>query len=181
MLSLIRNLSLAVFSRILLRGALISTVVFCLFVWSGDAFFTNFLQVSFAAFQIFGGLIFAIFGLRFVFHGADSVLEMRGPPEHLAGAVAMPFMIGPGTVSASVLIGFRLPMVEALLAIVTAMTIVVVTLVIFKVLHDSVSLRNARLVDRYVEIMGKISGLIIGTIAVEMILRGLGEWLKQIL
>jgi multiple antibiotic resistance protein len=30
---------------------------------------------------------------------------MRGAPEHLAGTIAMPFMIGPGTISAAVVTG----------------------------------------------------------------------------
>ena len=34
---------------------------------------------------------------------------MRGAPEHLAGTIAMPFMIGPGTISAAVVTGMGVP------------------------------------------------------------------------
>ena len=47
-------------------------------------------------------------GYRYVFQGADTIGEMRGAPEHLAGTVAMPFMIGPGTISAAVVTGMSM-------------------------------------------------------------------------
>ena len=48
-------------------------------------------------------------GVRSVFSGKILLFETHGNPEHLAGAVAMPFMIAPGTLSASMLIGFLQP------------------------------------------------------------------------
>lgn len=38
---------------------------------------------------------------------------LRGKAEHLAGSVAMPFMIGPGTVNASVIIGTKHNLLDA--------------------------------------------------------------------
>ena len=63
------------------------------------------LHARFESFQIFGGLIFLVIGYRYVFEGADTIGVMRGAPNHLAGTIAMPFMIGPGTISASVITG----------------------------------------------------------------------------
>src|SRR5688572_19779137 len=96
LLDLITDLPKAAFIRVLSRGALISAVVFSLFAWGGDAIFSDYLKVRFASFQVFGGVIFLLIGIRFVFSGADAMRGVRGQPEHLAGAVAMPFMIGPG-------------------------------------------------------------------------------------
>lgn len=44
--------------------------------------------------------------------------------------------------------------------------------VALKVAHDHVRERNARLIDRYMEVIGRISALLIGTIAIEMIMVG---------
>ena len=107
LLDLIEDLTIATFSRVLIRASLIAGTVFWLFSWGGEAIFTNYLQVRFASFQLFGGIIFLLIGIRFVFSGVDAVRATRGPPEHLAGSIAMPFLIGPGTVSAAVLIGSR--------------------------------------------------------------------------
>lgn len=51
-------------------------------------------------------------GYRYVFQGADTIGEMRGAPEHLAGTIAMPFMIGPGTISAAVVTGIECQLVR---------------------------------------------------------------------
>jgi multiple antibiotic resistance protein len=135
------------------------------------------LQVRFSAFLIFGGLVFLIIAIRYMIGGKNMIDTLRGPPEHLAGSMAMPFMIGPGTVSASVLTGARLPILFAAIAIIMALVTSCLLLVGFKLLHDWVKERNEPLVERYVEIGGRISALIIGTIAVEMVLKGVESWL----
>ena len=38
-------------------------------------------------------------------------------------------------------------------------------------------MRNARLIDRYMEVVGRISALLIGTFAIDMIFEGVGAWL----
>jgi small neutral amino acid transporter SnatA (MarC family) len=48
-----------------------------------------------------------------------------------------------------------------------------------KLAHDRLKAKNARLVDRYIEIVGRLSALLIGTFAVEMIFEGVGAWLED--
>jgi small neutral amino acid transporter SnatA (MarC family) len=142
--------------------------------------FSNILQVQFASFQIFGGIIFLLIGIQFMFTGPEAIRKMRGKPEHIAGAIAMPIMIGPSTVSASILTGSRLPPVWAVIAIIVAMIVTVTSLLLLKHLHDLVRPRNARLIERYLEIMGRVTALVIGTFSIEMIMRGLQTWLAHL-
>src|SRR5690606_6360041 len=121
LLDLIESLDDRVFMATLARGAAIATAVFCAFAAGGDAIFSDFLQVRFASFLIFGGVLFMLIGLRFALQGTATLVQLRGAPEHIAGSIAMPFMVGPGTVSASVMAGVRLPTGWALFAIITAM------------------------------------------------------------
>lgn len=179
LLDLITDLPRAVFVRVLSRAALISAAVFSVFAWSGDALFHNVLHVRFASFQVFGGVIFLLIGARYVFTGVDAMRATRGQPEHIAGSIAMPFMIGPGTVSASVVVGARLPVLHAFGVILATLAATVVLVSAIKLMHDVVRERNARLVDRYVEIVGRLSALLIGTFAVEMIFEGIGTWLQD--
>lgn len=172
LLDLIETLDDRVFISTLARGALIATVVFCAFAAGGDAIFSDLLQVRFASFLIFGGILFLMIGLRFALQGTATLVQLRGAPEHIAGSIAMPFMVGPGTVSASVLAGVRLPLPWALLAIGTAMVTIVCGLIVLKVLHTRLKKRNAALLDRYVDVVGRASALLIGTIAIDMILTG---------
>lgn len=98
LLELIRGLPTSTFAYVLLRGSVISGCVFMVFSWQGEAFFRDYLQVRFASFQIFGGIVFLLIGLRYVFQGADAINDlMKGTPETIAGSIAMPIMIGPGT------------------------------------------------------------------------------------
>ena len=174
LLPMIRSLGFAQFSRVLIQGALISTVVFLLFAYGGEAVFNRYLQVRFESFQIFGGIIFLIIGLRYVFEGADTLESTRGgKAEHLAGSVAMPFMIGPGTISAAVVTGTRLNVLGSAIIIIATMVLTCSILILLKAIHDRVKARNARYVDRYVEIVGRLAALLVGTIAIDMIVTGL--------
>jgi multiple antibiotic resistance protein len=177
LMDLIQELDRKTFGQVLTRGALISLGVFLICAWAGEAIFTHILHARFASFMIFGGIIFLVIGVRFVVVGSETLKTLRGRPEHLGGSIAMPFMIGPGTVSASVLAGTRLNVVEASLAILLALALVVAGLVTFKWVHDYVRERNERLIQRYLEVTGRIMALVIGTFAIEMILQGIDAWL----
>lgn len=177
LLDLFRHNSLRTVVRILLRAAGISGAVFSVFVCTGQAVFQNVLQVRFAAFQVFGGVLFLVLALRFMLGGSQTLVVLRGPPAQVAGAVAMPFLIGPGTVSAATLAGLKLPALLAIGAVASALAAVVIVLGVLKALFDVVSVRNAPLVERYVEIASRVSAMVVGSIAVEMIFDGIGSWI----
>jgi multiple antibiotic resistance protein len=63
-----------------------------------------------------------------------------------------------------------LPIVEAVSAIAGAVLVSLVSILAFKLLHDWVRERNEALVQRYVEIAGRVTALFVGTYAVEMLL-----------
>lgn len=176
---LMSELTTRVFIGILIRAFLISGVVFCIFASVGESFFSQVLQVQFSAFLVFGGIIFLIIAIRFMISGARMIETLRGSPEHVAGSLAMPFMIGPGTVSASILIGNRLLLPSACLAIGVALSLSCVFLALTKAVFDFVKTHNEALVERYLEISGRIAAILIGTIAVDMIMRGLDIWVQK--
>lgn len=178
LLDLIDDLKTAAFSRVLARAALISGAAFGFFAWSGDAIFSRYLQVRFASFQVFGGIVFLLIGIRLVFEGAHTIRRLRGDVEHLSGSIAMPFMIGPGTISASIVIGARHSLVGALTTLAVSVAATVLSVIGMKILHDRLKERYAKLTDRYVEIVGRVSALVVGTFSVEMILDGVTTWLR---
>jgi small neutral amino acid transporter SnatA (MarC family) len=165
---------------IMTRASLISGMVFVLFALLGNRIFHDVLQVRFAAFQLFGGLLFLAIALRFMLSGGDALIALRGPPGHIAGAVAMPFMIGPGTVSAAVLAGSRLPWPRAVLAILISLVATTLTVVVVKLVLDRVREKNSPLVERYSELTGRVSAVVVGTIACEMIFQGIEAWLATL-
>ena len=178
LVDLVQEMEFRDFSRVLNRAGWISSGIFIVFALLGDLIFQNLLQAQFASFQIFGGIIFLVIGMQFVFKGPDAIKSMRGKPEHIAGAIAMPIMIGPGTVSASILAGQKLQPLWAIAAILLAVGLVVIIMIGLKKLHDIVRTRNEPLIERYVEVAGRIVALVIGTYSIEMIMQGLSHWMN---
>ena len=93
----------------------------------------------------------------------------------------MPIMIGPGTVSASILAGQQLQPLWAIAAILLAVGLVVIIMIGLKKLHDIVRTRNEPLIERYVEVAGRVVALVIGTYSIEMIMQGLSHWINVLL
>ena len=172
MLGIIRNSEARVFNRALIQGSLISFVVFIIFAKTGEAFFHDVLHVRFESFQIFGGIIFLVIGYRYVFEGADTIGVMRGAPHHLAGTIAMPFMIGPGTISAAVITGIQLNLWQLVLVIFVTLFLTCSLLILMKYAHDHLQHKHSNYIDLYVDIVGRLAALLIGTIAIDMIVTG---------
>ena len=113
----------------------------------------------------------------FVFQGSEAIRGMRGEAKHLSGSIALPFMIGPGTVNASILAGVKLDFPYSLISIVTAMFLAITSLILVKYTLDYISLKKSILVERYIDIVGRLSALLIGSIAIDMCFRGIEIWL----
>jgi small neutral amino acid transporter SnatA (MarC family) len=176
LIDVVQKLDRAQFARVLVRAGIIATAVFWLFAVLGDAVFSDFMQAEFASFQIFGGGLFLLIGLQFVFCGPMAIEVLRSESEHLAGAIAMPILIGPGTISASVIIGKRHDAVPACGAVLSAVVISILLMFGLKALHDFVRPKREPFIQRYIEIAGRIMALIVGTISVEMIMQGIRTW-----
>lgn len=173
MLGIIRHSNAKTFNKALIQGSLISLIVFVIFAKTGETLFNEYLHVRFESFQIFGGLIFLVIGYRYVFEGADTIGVMRGAPEHLAGTIAMPFMIGPGTISAAVITGVKLPFIETVIVIASTLFLTCSILMIMKYAHDHLKHKHSNYIDLYIDIVGRLAALLIGSIAIDMIATGI--------
>jgi multiple antibiotic resistance protein len=176
LVDMVEKLDRKQFARVLIHGSLIATAVFCSFAVLGDVIFVSVVQAEFASFQIFGGVVFLLIGLRFVFRGPSAIEALRGEAKGLAGAIAMPVLIGPGTISASVVIGKRHEALYACATIIVAVAISVMIMLALKVVHDIVRPHSEPVIKRYIEVAGRITALYVGTVAVEMIMQGLRTW-----
>lgn len=180
LIDLVQETDLKQFSKIIFRASLISMIIFIVFAFAGDYIFANILQIRFSSFLIFGGLIFLFIGIKFVFHGNKAIEMLRGAPEHITGAIVMPIMIGPGTISASVICGKQLKGIYILFPIIISIIIFSSILIILKVTHDSVKSKNEKLVERYIEITGRVTALVIGSYAIEMISDGVLQIIQKL-
>ena len=81
-------------------------------------------------------------------------------------------MIGPGTISAAVVTGVSVPFTGAIAVIAVTLALTCSILIAMKYGHDHLRYKHAKHIDRYFDIMGRLSALLIGTIAVDMIVNG---------
>ena len=176
---IVQKLDQRTFNRVLARAGVISIVTFCCFAILGDAIFVRFMNVEFASFQIFGGIVFLLIGIEFVFRGPAAIEILHGESKHIAGAIAMPVFIGPGTISACILIGKRHDPATACIVVTITVLVCVIALGFLKALHDRVIPHREAIVQRYIEIAGRVTALVVGTIAIDMIMRGVGTWINK--
>jgi small neutral amino acid transporter SnatA (MarC family) len=179
LVDVVEKLNREEFARVLARAGLIATIVFSCFAVLGDAVFADVIQADFASFQIFGGVVFLLIGLQFVFRGPTAIEFLRGDSEGLASAIAMPILVGPGTISASVIIGKRHDSLPACGAVLVAVGTSILIMIGLKAIHDYVRPRHEPLIQRYIEIAGRITALFVGTVSIQMIMQGAGTWIQK--
>lgn len=167
------------FSRILLRAGIISFITFSMFAMLGDTIFNHVFNASFASFQIFGGIVFLLTGIHFIFRGSASIEALRGESKHIAGAIAMPIFIGPGTISYSVIIGENLNKISAVLSIAFTIILCVSIILLLKKVHDKIHKKKEELIEQYIDISGRVIALLLGTISIELIMSGLSFWMNH--
>lgn len=180
LIDIVKKKSKAVFTSVMIRAGLISSIVFCSFALLGDTIFKSVFNASFASFQIFGGVIFLLTGIQFVFRGSSSIESLRGESKYVAGAIAMPIFIGPGTISYSVFIGERLSKFNAVLSILIAVGLCVSIILILKNIHDRIQKQKEELIEQYIDIAGRVIAFLIGTVSIELIMNGVGYWIKNL-
>lgn len=180
LVDVVQKLKTGQFRQVLIRAGIIASFVFCVFAVLGDTIFSGIMQVQFASFQIFGGIVFLLIGIQFVFKGPSALEMLRGESEHIAGSIAMPVLIGPGTISASVVIGKRHDPVIACLVILAAIVISLICILILKSVHDRVHHTREGLIERYIEIAGRLTALYVGTVAIDMIMQGVSVWIGKL-
>jgi len=173
MWDLMKELSWREFASVYARATLLSFGVFAFFSLTGDLLLVHVFQVRTDALRVFGGLIMLMIALRFFTHGAGSSMLNRDAAHELAPNIALPFMVGPGTIWVSIMLGRSLP---AGFDLVHIAVVLVVNLAFVASFHRVIAhLESAKetLVGSYFHILMRTNGLFIGAIGVEMILSGL--------
>ena len=178
LIDLVDEMSAQDFARAMIRSALIGTACYLVFSLLGDSIFDTVFQANFASFKIFGGVVFLITGVRFVFEGSKAMKTLKGEPGQVSGGIILPILVGPGTISASIVVGQQLEPVPAVIAIVLAVMVCIGVLIILKKIYGTVKSKQEDLLLRYVDIIGRVSALLIGTYAVEMIMSGIQSWFQ---
>lgn len=160
------------FASIMMRASAISFVIYALFAIFGVKIF-QLLNIDFESFRIFGGIVLASVALSFILQGKKSMIATRGELSQIAAEIALPFIVGVGTITQSILIGEVLSSMQSLIVLVLVMItnfLIVCGLAYFRhVLKPQLK----EVLDKNAEIMLRINGFIVGAYGVNLIVQGL--------
>jgi len=163
------------FQGVLARASLVSFLVFAFCALMGEPILVNLLGVRPEAMRVFGGAIFLILAYGYVMRGYRETALLRGSLEDLPSEIAVPFMIGAGTITQAILIGKRHTPAASLLLLAAGMVVAVGMVFAFKAVRDRVRGRRERVFFRWVNILCRLNGLLIGAISTEMVVDGVRD------
>lgn len=162
------------FTRVFLKATLISFFTFLAFLFFGDIFFLRIFRINFESFRIFGGIVIFSLAYLFIVRGEKAFIQMKGDLHDLASEIALPFMVGAGTISLTVLMRDRLLLWQGILALVIILLITFLTIVGLKKLRAGIKSEELQIAfDKNMEILLRINGFFLGAIGVDMIVSGI--------
>ena len=171
-----KELSSQDFAKVVFRASLISFGIFFFFQLTGVFLFRNVLQIRFEAFRIFGGVVIFSFAFLYIVKGQRALIQMKEDLEDLASEIALPFKVGAGTISLSILMAEELPLVQAFFSLVLSVTANALAILLLKWFRDSIERRKFRVAfDKNMEILMRLNGFFLGAIGVNMTVTGINN------
>lgn len=156
--------------RVVLREMLIALTVLMLFLFLGGSLL-RLLGLSEPALSAAGGIILMIIALRMVFPSREHSLEEDVPSEPFIVPLAIPYVAGPSSMATVLLLMSREPerWMEWTGAVLTAWVLCLPIML-------SATGLSRRLGQRGLTAIERLMGLILVTIAVEMLMTGVSQW-----
>jgi multiple antibiotic resistance protein len=160
------------FFRVLALASTVSLVVFCVFAIGGEFLLEGLLGLEPASLRVFGGAIFFVVGYNYVTKGFRATELLRGSLEELPSAIALPFMIGAGTITQAMLIGRTNSISVAIVALASGVALSFAVVAGFMLVRHRLKGKHQRVFNRYTNILSRINGLMIGAISTQMVVQG---------
>lgn len=171
-LPLKKQVGLVRFINIVARATLISFLVYTAFALSGEKLF-HLLQIDFESFRIFGGLVVTALSLVFIIQGKKSLITTSGEVNRIAAEIALPFMVGAGTIAISIIIGRQQGAMMASIIIFVVMLLTFLAICMLSLLRHSLKPRWKIVFDQNAEILLRLNGFVIGAFGVNLIVTGI--------
>lgn len=174
MKTVIDDLNLKTFAVVYGKASLMSYMIYVIFSYIGEALFTDVMNISFEAFRIFGGIIIFTYAFLFIIKGTKGMLQLKENLDDLASEIALPFIVGAGTIYLSILIGAQsesLVMPPLVIALVLIINYSLVFL--FAFVKDHFKRRQKIAFDKYIGIAMRLNGFLMGALGIHMVLDGL--------
>jgi len=162
------------FLKVIFKATIISFIICLIFFYFGDMIFQNILQINFESFRIFGGIIIFSFAYYFIVKGQKALILMKEDLDNLASEIALPFMVGAGSISLSILFSQKMSYFLGTISLIIIFGINFLLLMILTKFRESIDAKKIRIAfDKNMEILLRLNGFLIGAIGIDMILTGI--------
>ena len=169
-----RDLDHKSFMIVIFKATLISLFVCLGFFFAGDTIFSRVLQINFESFRIFGGIIIFSYAYFFIVRGQKALIMIKENLDDLASEIALPFMVGAGTISLSILLSQKHTYFIGASSLVIIFSVNFFILFILKRLRDGIEKRKfKKAFDKNMEVLLRLNGFFIGAIGINMVLTGI--------
>ncbi len=168
-----RSMERANFNKLLVRASMNSAIIFIIFYLAGDIILTKIFQINFEAFRIFGGIVIFSFAYLYIIKNRKTLIHVKKNINDLAIDVSVPFMVGAGTISLSILLAEATP--GAAIGITLIIGILAANYLLILGLGNIRSLfkNKTEYFDKYMDVTMRINIFLIGAIGVNMIITGI--------
>lgn len=167
------GLSKKSFAKVFLQASGISLLIYCLFAFSGNFLFEKILQIKFESFRIFGGLVISAIALMVILTGKHALIHIKEDLDDLASEIALPYMVGAGTISLSIMIGNTLSTLAGFLVLFIVVSLNYVGVLLLKSIRDCLPPKFRIAFDKCLGILLRLSAFLIGAIGLNMIITGI--------
>jgi len=169
-----KDLSHKDYVKVIFKATLISFFVIMLFFFLGETIFDKIFQIDFESFRIFGGIIIFSYAYFYIVKGQKAMIVIKETLDDLASEIALPFMVGAGAISLSVIVSYRHSTKEGLLIHVMVFVLNFLILFALKKFRDMLDGRKLRVAyDKNIEVLLRLNGFFIGAIGINMMLTGI--------
>jgi len=168
-LSLLRNMDPLRRRKVIVREMLIALAALIGFLVAGGQFLAMF-QLSQSSLQIAGGVVMFLIAIKMIFPSDDDTEAHEVKAEPLIVPLAIPLVAGPAAMATLILLQARDP---ARLPI-WALSVLLAWLVTVAILLSADYL-NRLLGERVIEAMERLMGMLLTTMAVEMLVKGVKQ------
>ena len=169
-----KDLNSKQFISVILKASLISLSVCFIFFFSGEFLFESVFMIDFEAFRIFGGIIIFSYAYFYIIKGQKALIMIKENLDDLASEIALPFMVGAGTISLTIITAYKHPRIIGIVILIIVFILNFIVILGLKIMRDSlVGRKLKKLFDKNMEVLLRLNGFFIGAIGINMIINGI--------
>ncbi|WP_340114963.1 MarC family protein [Maribellus mangrovi] len=162
------------FIRVILKASFISLMICYAFFFSGEFLFDKVFAIDFESFRVFGGIIIFSYAYFFIVKGQRALIMIKEDLDNLASEIALPFMVGAGTISLTILTSYRHSTWIGVLVLLIVFSINFISIYLLTIFRNAIEGKRLKTAyDKNMEILLRLNGFFIGAIGINMILTGI--------